>query len=317
MSKFKPTFKRILEVILTFLIVSLLSFGLMRMSPVDPATAYARRAMMNPSAEQIAQIRSDMGLNKAFIVQYGNWMKNALKLDFGKSLVDGKPVWDQLLNAVPVTIKVVFIAMILEIIGIILFGPLLYLLREKKVGMFFSLLTLSAISIPGFYIASVYLDIFAVKWGAISVAGNVGFMKYFHPAICLSIAPMAFYARLLFRNLERESDSDYVFYARCRGLSEIRILFNHTIAHGIIALVPSFLQSIGLTLAGAAMIERVFSLPGLGYLIIDSVLNRDSPMIHLSVLFLAVMLVIFNVLSDYVQELLQKNKLIKSGDALC
>lgn len=316
MEKMKPVFRRLFEVIFTFLIVTMLSFVLLRLSPVDPATAYARRSMMNPTPEQINTVREEMGLNLPLPMQYFTWVGDAFHLDFGNSLVNGKPALGELMQAVPVTLKVVGIAAVIEAIGAVLFGCLLYIWRGKAAGMLLGFLTLAAISIPGFYIASVYLDTFAVKLGLISVAGNVGFLKYFHPALCLALAPMTFYARLLNGGLEREANEDYVFYARCRGLSEPRILLRHTLPHAVISLIPSFLQNIGLTLAGAAMIERVFSLPGLGYLIIDSVLNRDSPMIHLAVLFLAMMLVLLNIVSDWVQDLLQKRHLAKGDDTL-
>lgn len=308
--------RRISEIVFTFLIVSIFSFVLMRLSPVDPATAYARRSMMNPTKTQIEEVRVKMGLDKPLMIQYVNWMVDAFHLDFGESLVNGESALKELGQGVPITLKVVLLAAVIEAIGILIFGCLLYYFQGKWEGILLSILTLAAISIPGFYIASIYLDIFAVKLNIISVAQNSGFMKYFHPALCLALAPMAFYARLLKDGLEREAAEDYVFYLRCRGLSEKRILLRHTLPHGVISLIPSFLQNIGLTLAGAAIIERVFSLPGLGYLIIDSVLNRDSPMIHLAVLFLAMMLVLLNIVSDWIQELLQKKNLAKREETI-
>ncbi|GMQ56327.1 ABC transporter permease [Vallitalea sediminicola] len=308
--------RRISEILFTFLIVSIFSFVLMRLSPVDPATAYARRSMMNPTKTQIEEVRVKMGLDKPLMIQYVNWMGDAFHLDFGESLVNGESALKELGQGVPITLKVVLLAAVIEAIGIVIFGCFLYYFQGKWEGFLLSILTLAAISIPGFYIASIYLDIFAVKLNIISVAQNSGFMKYFHPALCLSLAPMAFYARLLKDGLEREAHEDYVFYLRCRGISEKRILLRHTLPHGVISLIPSFLQNIGLTLAGAAIIERVFSLPGLGYLIIDSVLNRDSPMIHLAVLFLAMMLVLLNIVSDWIQELLQKKNLAKREETI-
>lgn len=316
MRRCRPFLRRLFELIFTFLIVSILSFGLMRLSPVDPATAYAIRNMSSATPEQVQQVREDMGLDKPLPVQYFNWVKNALHLDFGESLVNGKPALGELMRAVPVTLKVVGLTACIEAVGAVLFGCLLHLWRGKPGGVVLTVLALAAISIPGFYIASVYLDLFAVKWNIISVVGNAGVLKYVHPALCLALAPTFFYARLLSSALDRESGEDYVFYARSRGLSEGRVLLRHTLPHGVISLIPSFLQSIGLTLAGAAMIERVFSLPGLGYLIIDSVLARDTSMVHLEVLFLAMMLVLLNIISDWMQELLQKRNLAKGESAL-
>lgn len=311
MRRSRSLLRRVFELIFTFLIVSMLSFALMRLSPVDPATAYAVRNMSTPTPEQIEQVRAEMGLDQPLLVQYGAWVWGALHLDFGESLVNGKPALGELLQAVPVTLKVVGLTACIEAVLSIFFGCLLHRWKGKKRGTVLTLFSLAVISIPGFYVASVYLDLFAVKWQVISVVGNSGFWRYVHPALCLSLATSFFYARMLSSALNRECREDYVFYARSRGLSETRILLFHTLPHGVISLIPSFLQSVGLSLAGAAMIERVFSLPGLGYLIIDSVLARDTPMVHLEVLFLALMLVILNILSDWIQELLQKRNLAK------
>ena len=101
---------------------------------------------------------------------------------------------------------------------------------------------------------------------------------------------------------------DAAFYARARGLSERIILFSYALPDAVAAILPSFCQMMGLCMAGSAIVERVFSLPGLGYLIIDSVLYRDSPVIHATILFLAFSLVIFDILSDLLRRLLQQGE---------
>lgn len=307
----KRIMKYAVEMLLTLLLVTILSFLLMRLSPVDPATAYAKRNTVNPTQEQIQTIRIEMRLDKPLLIQYGLWLKNAVQLDFGKSLVNGGQALDEIKQAVPITFNVVMISAVIQIIVTIILGYLIYLFKDRKFRFILGFITIAGISIPGFYIASVYLNIFAVKYNVISVSANTGFMRYLHPAICLAIPCIMFYARLLAVYIEKEMNEDYVFYARCRGLTERRILFYHSIPRSIIVLIPSFMQNIGLTMAGAAIIERVFSLPGIGYLIIDSVLNRDSPMIHLAVLYLSFVLVITNILSDILQSFLQKDKLLK------
>lgn len=303
--------RRLIEITLTFFIVTLLSFLLMRLSPIDPATAYVKRNTPFPTQEHIDAVRIQMGLDKPLLVQYGGWLRDALRLDFGVSLVTGRSVAAEVAHVIPTTLKVVGLAALIQALGALLWGSLAYLLKKKLPGYFLNFLSIACISIPVFFTASVYLDIFAVKYGVISVAGNTGLMKYFHPAICLAIPGMAFYARLLAGCLDREMEEDYAFYARCRGLSESRIMLGHAMPHAIISLIPSFLQMIGLSMAGAAIVERVFSLPGIGYLIIESVLNRDSPMLHLSILFLAFVLVFFNIMADVFQALLKKGNLTK------
>lgn len=105
-------------------------------------------------------------------------------------------------------------------------------------------------------------------------------------------------------------------YARCRGLSEGKILFRYALPSAVVTLLPNFCQMLGLCMAGSAIVERVFSLPGLGYLIIDSVLYRDSPVIHATILFLAFSLVMFNILSDILRRILQRDASAREGARL-
>ena len=301
-------FKRIVEVVLTVFFVTLLSFLLMRLSPIDAATAYAKRNTPNPTQEQIAQLRIEMGLDKPLLVQYGMWVGDALQLDFGVSLVNAKDAFHEMAQVLPITVSVVLLSSVMQIVFSVLVANAMYLGRKNIFGKFLKIFMLACVSIPAFYIANSYLNFFAVKTDMISVTENVGLMRYLHPAICLTVPYVAFYGRMLYTTLSRDMKEDYAFYARCRGLSESRILFLHATPRACIALLPNFMQSIGLTMAGAAFVERIFSLPGLGYLIIDSVMHRDSPMVHLCVLVLALSIALVGVLADVVQYFLDKKR---------
>lgn len=137
------------------------------------------------------------------------------------------------------------------------------------------------------------------------MASSTGLMRYLPAAICLAVGGIALYSQLLSKNIEREMNEDYAVYARCRGLSDMRILWTHALPHALAGLAPSFLQMVGISLAGSAIVEKIFSLPGLGYSIVDSVLYRDTPMIHATILFLAFFLVICNAVSDILQRIFQ------------
>ena len=121
---------------------------------------------------------------------------------------------------------------------------------------------------------------------------------------------------MLANNIQKEMEQDSAFYARCRGLSEGKILLRYALPSAVVTLLPSFCQMLGLCMAGSAIVERVFSLPGLGYLIIDSVLYRDSPVIHATILFLAFSLVMFNILSDVLRRILQRDASLREGARL-
>ena len=297
----KYILQKLIELILTLLFVTLLSFLLMRLSPVDPATAYAKRMIGNPTSEQIEKIRTELGFDKPLIIQYLRWIWGLFHFDLGVSLANGHDVWTDISAAFPKTLCIVFLASVFQIVFIVGISCAAFLfLNEaaRKVIRFFCVL---GVSIPSFYLATVYLDYFAVKKSLISVSGNITLLSYISPAICIGLFGVSFYTPLLIDALNNESAEDYAFYARCRGLSEKRLLFFHFLPGAAIGLVPNFLQNLGLALAGAAVIESVFSIPGFGYLIVNHVLDRDTPMIHAEVFFLALAIAFCNIASDLVQ----------------
>ena len=299
-----------LEMLLTLLVVTVLSFLLVRLSPVDPAEAYARRSFAAFSYDEadMAALRARMGLDQPLIIQYDTWVMDALHLDFGESFVSGQPVFEKVTTAIGITVRIVLLSGVLQAVGILALGPLLYVARGRFSGRLLHFLCIAGVSIPSFFFASSYLDLFAVKFGLTSVAGSTGLVRYLPPAICIAIGCIALFSPMLAGRLRQEMAQDAAFYARARGLSERIILFRYALPDAVAAILPSFCQMLGLCMAGSAIVERVFSLPGLGYLIIDSVLYRDSPVIHATILFLAFSLVIFDILSDLLQRLLQQGE---------
>ena len=190
------------------------------------------------------------------------------------------------------------------------YKPTVFLL----VLLFYSTIGL-LLSLAGFYLGTAFIDLFAVRLGWISVSGNSGFARYFPVALCLSVLGICFYGQMLAASLEREMEQDYAMYLRCRGLQDGRILLFHAFPHAVVDLLPSFAQMLGLCLANAAIVERVFSLSGLGYLIIDAVVKRDSPVIHAAVLVLALTLVLLDTVAELLQYALRSDMRAAGGRA--
>ncbi|MFR3079770.1 MAG: ABC transporter permease subunit [Intestinimonas butyriciproducens] len=131
---------------------------------------------------------------------------------------------------------------------------------------------------------------------------------YLPAALCLAVSGIAFFGQMLSKAIQRAMNEDSVLYARCRGLSDRYIVVRYALPQAVISIVPTFMQMMGMCMAGSAIVENIFSLPGLGYRIVDSLTNRDLPVIYATVLFLAFALVIFNILADIIQRLLQTRK---------
>lgn len=304
----KYILRKLVELIFTLLFVTLLSFLLMRLSSVDPATAYAKRMIGNPTAAQIDRIRVQLGFDQPLLVQYGRWVWDLFHFDLGTSLANGHDVWTDIATAFPKTLGIVGLASVFQVFVIVLVSSIAFLMPWKIPQKTIRLLCILGVSVPSFYLATVYLDYFAVQKSLISVAGNTTLLSYISPAICIGIFGASFYTPLLTDALERESEEDYAFYARCRGLSEKRLLWCHFLPRAAIGLVPNFLQSIGLALANATVIESIFSIPGFGYLLVNHVLDRDTPMIHAEVFFLALAIALCNIAADMAQWAIGRKK---------
>jgi ABC-type dipeptide/oligopeptide/nickel transport system permease component len=293
--------KKVFELILTLVIVTVISFILMQLSPIDAAEAYARRNAFAITEDTLGDLRIEMGLDEPLFIQYKNWVCDALRLDFGTSFTNGRDVFSQVMEAFYVTAMIVLFTAILQGIGSVVIGVILYFTKNNWVGKIIEFICIAGISIPAFFFASTFIDIFAVNLGLMKVAGNTGIMRYLPAGLCLGISGIAFFGQMLSKRMKEAMKEESAFYSRCRGLSEWRILLKHGLPEGIVRLLPNFMQMMGLCMAGSMIVERIFSLPGLGYLIIDSVLYRNNPMIHATILFLAFSLVIFNIISDIIQ----------------
>ena len=190
---------KVLEMLITLVVVTLISFLLVRLSPIDPAEAYARRsfAAFSFTDEQMEALREDMGLNDPLPVQYVTWVRDALHLDFGKSFVSGQPVFEKVTTAIGITVTIVLISAVIQAVFILLFGCLCYLTRKRMIGHALIFLCIAGVSIPSFFFASTYLDIFAVKLGLTSVAGNTGLMRYLPAAVCIGIGCIALFSPII------------------------------------------------------------------------------------------------------------------------
>ncbi|MGC4019261.1 MAG: ABC transporter permease [Muricomes sp.] len=303
MSTKRFIFHKIIQLCLTLFFVTGITFILMRFSPIDAAEAYARRSF-RVSYEDIELIREQMGLNKSLIVQYADWLGKAVRLDFGKSLVNNRDVFTDIMGAGRVSALIVLLAAVIQAVGALIFGGVSYLTRRNITGKILRILAIAAISIPAFYIASIFIDVLAVRWKWIGVAGNTGFMRYFPAAFCLSVGGIAFFGQMIEKAITRAMNDESILYARCRGLSDKYLVARYAAPQAVISIVPTFMQMMGMCMAGSAIVENIFSLPGLGYLIIQSLINRDLPVIFATVLFLAFALALFNILADIIQRIL-------------
>lgn len=299
--------QKIIQLLLTLFLVTAITFILMKLSPIDAAEAYARRVFTVDNS-RIELIREEMGLNRPLVVQYLDWLGGLLRFDLGTSLVDNRDVFVIVGSAAKETACIVLLSTVIQAVGALILGMLLYLTRKNIAGKLLVFLSVAAISIPAFYLSTTFIDIVAVRWNLISVAGNTGLMRYLPAALCLAVGGIAFFGQMLSKTIQQAMNEDSVMYARCRGLRDSYIVARYAMPQAVISTIPTFMQMMGMCMAGSAIVENIFSLPGLGYRIVNSLTNRDLPVIYATVLFLAIALAIFNILADVIQRLLQTRK---------
>lgn len=294
--------KNSIRFILTLFFITIISFIFVKISPVDPATAYARRVFIT-SNEKIEVIREEMGLNKPFTSQYIDWVKGAVRGDFGKSLINAKDVYLEIKVASAYTIKIVVIAIFIQGFGAVIFALILFLNKENYISKLMNVLYVIGVSIPPFIIAGIILEILAVKFQLIRISKNTGISRYLPAAISLSINGIAYFGKILNDAIEREMNCNDSFYARTLGLTDFQILKKYTLVQATLSILPSFMQMMGMCFAGSIIVEQVFGLPGIGSLIINSVLLRDAPMIHGLVLFLGIVTSLFLLIADILKRI--------------
>lgn len=289
--------RNIVRFILTIFFVTAISFLLIKISPVDPAKAYAMRAHIY-SDSKIEAIREDMGLKKPVAYQYLHWLKNAAHGDFGKSLVTSMDVFSEMKRSFAYTGKIVILSIFIQGIGAVFFAVTRYLNRNNLVGKAIEKLCVLTIAVPTFIMAGIIMEIFANQLHLIKLSNNEGLARYLPAAISLSLNGIAYFTKLLCDAIDKQMNENNSFYVKALGLSDWQILKKYTLSQSGLSILPTFLQMMGMCFAGSLIVEQVFGLPGIGALLLNSVLMRDAPMIHGIVFLMGVIIAIFSLIAD-------------------
>ncbi len=302
-------FKRILQTIPLLFMVSIISFFLIRLAPVDPLA----ELKLNPSITQetLNYEVQRLGLDKPVIVQYGLWLKSFVKGDLGYCTT-GEKVSDKLLERIPNTLLLTgFVILFTWLVGIPL-GIVAALNWRKPVDRILTILSSIGMAIPSFFFALLLL-IFAVKTGWFPTGGitsyNYSEMTPFHkvldvlhhlvlPVVVLFTISLSGLQRQMRGNLLDVLEADYVKFARAKGLSENKVIYKHALRNAVNPMVTLLGFEFASLLSGAALTEYVFQFPGLGRLILEAVMKSDINLVMASLMIGTVMLVLGNLLAD-------------------
>ena len=290
---------RLAHIFLVLLGVSFVSFLRMYVSPVDPVRAMYAVSGSIPSEEVLEQTREELGLNDPFFIQYGNWISNCLRGDFGTSYSKGEAVATLLMERVMPTIQLALLSLVIMVLVAVPIGVYSALRQNSILDYLLRGTTFISISMPNFWVGLLLLYVVAMKLGWLPVVSNqMNFQRLILPAVTLAIAMAGKYARQVRAAILEELRQDYVAGARARGLSERCVLWCHVLPNAVLPLITMLGLSLGSLLGGTAVVEVIFSYPALGSLAISAITSRDYPLIQGYVLWIALIYMAVNLVVD-------------------
>lgn len=280
------------------LLISLVAFLLVQLSPSDPAEVALRVNMVVPTPEAIAALRHELGLDAPLWQQYLSWLSRSLRFDWGTSFVTRAPVSHELAQALPATLwlAATALAMILALSLAIALLCVACAGRWPDNALRGVLFFLTAM--PNYWVGLLLIWLVAVRWRWLPVGGIEAPGAVILPALTLALGYIGTYVRLLRANMLAHLHQPYVDYARARGLTPRRILWRHVLVNALYSPLVALGMSIPKLFAGTLIIENIFAWPGLGRLCVSAIFQRDYPMIQAYVLLMAVLFVVGNFAID-------------------
>jgi ABC-type dipeptide/oligopeptide/nickel transport system permease component len=293
--------RRLLLTVPVLVGVATLVFSLIHLVPGDPA-----QAMLGEGASpaEIDALRTRLGLDRPLYVQYGTYLAGLVRGDMGRSLRTGRSVAASIAERVPATTELAVAAMIVALLVAIPLGVVAAVWRGTAVDLGAMTLALLGISIPNFWLGPLLAIFFAVQLGWLPVSGSETPAHLVLPALTLGAALAAILARMTRASLLEELGELYVMAARARGASRMRAILRHALRNSLIPIVTIVGLQLGVVLTGTIITETIFSWPGIGRLLIQSIGFRDYPLVQGCILFIAVTYVAMNLVTDMVYGLL-------------
>lgn len=289
-------FKRVLMMIPVMLGVILISFVMNRISPGDPARSIAGE---NASKEAVEELREKMGLNDPWYEQLWNYVKGVVtRFDLGTSYQTKRPVIEELMDRFPTTAKLAFLSIaVSSLVGISL-GIISAIKQNTFFDHFCSISALIGVSMPAFWAGLMLILLFAVKLRWLPASGVEGGDSWIMPTFMCSIVCMATITRMTRSSMLEVIRQDYITTARAKGLSEWIVVIKHALKNALIPIITVLGIQLGMLLGGAVLTETVFSVPGIGKYMVDSIKFRDYPVVQGGVLLLALVFSVVNLLVD-------------------
>ncbi|MDP2625654.1 MAG: ABC transporter permease [Candidatus Rokubacteria bacterium] len=287
--------RRLLLAAPVFAGVSLAVFLMIHLIPGDPARLYAG---LEASQEDVEGVRRALGLHEPLPVQYGRFLGRFVTGDLGRSLKTGRPVAEEIAARYGSTVLLASLAIASAIVLGSATGVVAAVWRRTAVDQAALLASLLGLSLPSFFLGLVLMLLFSVQLGWLPLAGNATWRHAVLPAVTLALPAAAVISRMVRGSLVEVLEQDYIRTARSKGLTEWVVVNSHAVRNALIPVVTVVGLQLGYLLGGAVVTETVFSWPGIGRLIVQSIAARDFPVVQAGVLLLAVTFVTINLVTD-------------------
>jgi peptide/nickel transport system permease protein len=295
--------RRLLASIPVLLLVSMITFGLLWLVPGDPASIFLDASA---TAEALDRVRRELGLDRPFLVRMGEWYLRLLQGDLGTSLLLNRSVTEAILERLPITLSLTAMAFVLAVLLGVAAGVLAAMRHGRAADQGLMSLALLGLSLPEFWLGLVLIWLVAVLVPIFPAGDYVAFAKdpwqwarhLALPTFSLACIQMGFVARMTRSSMLEVLSQDFIRTARAKGLPEPYVVLRHGLVNAMVPIVTVMGIMVGALLGGAVVTEQVFSIPGLGRLIIGAVLSRDFPVIQGGLLFLALIYLTVNLVVD-------------------
>jgi peptide/nickel transport system permease protein len=295
--------RRVLSTIPVLVIVAIIVFLMLRLTPGDPAASLVGN---NGTSVDIANVRASLGLDQPLPVQFYKWSLQLLKGDLGESYYMKRPVTQLIGQRIGPTLSLSFLTMFVTILLAVPLGVFAAWRHGGWLDRALMGFSVVGFSIPSFVIGYLLIWVVALHWQLLPVQGYVPIAQGFGgwlshlalPALTLSIIYLALIARVTRASVSEALSEDYIRTARSKGISELRVLTRHALANAAVPIVTVIGIGVGLLIGGVVVTETVYAIPGLGQLTVDAVLGRDFPLIQGITLFFSFVYVLINLLVD-------------------
>lgn len=305
--------KRLVQLIPIIIGITLLSFLLVNVSNTDAIDMLEANRGTAISEEQKNELREELGLDRPVIVRYVVWLKGVITGNMGNSYISGKPVFATFISKLPATIYLCVVSILLTLIISLPLGIIAAVNKNRCIDYIIRLLSFLGNSMPNFFAAIMLIYIFALKLNLLPVMGmNAGIKSVILPAVTLAIAMSSRYIRQIRTAVINELQKDYVQGAIARGVGRLKIITGSVLKSSLLTIITLLALSIGSLLGGTAIVESIFMWDGVGKMAIDAITMRDYPVIQAYVIWMAIIYVVINLITDIVYNYL--NPRIRLGD---